>query len=137
MLSSLLAWGETYRRWTSIGLKIPEGTTTVESGFMANKVYMFDATQSWAPAADFTRHAMVSALLLNYCLLHAWGDPDPRSRDPRVLALMDAAYERWNLACGLSGATPTQAREMFTRALLSKDEEDLVDNFEGAVTQPQ
>ena len=137
MLSSLLAWGDAYRRWTSIGLKIPEGTTNVESGFHANKLYMFDLAQSWVSPGDFKRHAMVSALFLNYNLLHAWGDPDPRSRDPRVLALMDAAYERLNLALGLSGASCDQARDMFTRALLLQRQDPLADFPEGGVSQSQ
>ena len=137
MLSSLLAWGQAYRRWTSIGLKIPQGTTNVEAGFYANRLYMFDTPQTWLSIADFKRHAMVSALLLNYSLLHRWGEPDPRSRHPRVLALMDAAYERMNLACGLSGASSSQARDMFTKALLSNDGEHAAEFPDEPISQSQ
>ena len=52
-------------------------------------------------------------LLFLLLLLHTWDMPDPRSSDKRVLALLDAAYERFAIASGLAASPAAEARRRF------------------------
>ena len=45
MRASLLRWGVVARRWSAVGLRIPTAATTVENGFYAHQVAMFEKQQ--------------------------------------------------------------------------------------------
>ena len=94
-----------------------EATTTVESGWYAHRVLMFDVATRTMGEHTFTRYAQLACLFLNYNLLHGWDMPDPRSGDKRVLALLDAAYERLAMASGLNAVPARLARQKFEAAV--------------------
>lgn len=115
--TSLMGWGDIARRWESMGVQIPTATTTVESGWRANKVGIFEAQTQHISARRFRRYSEIVCLSLNYNLLHTWDMPDPRSSDKRVLALLDAAWERLSAGAGLAAMPAVSARTRFLEAL--------------------
>lgn len=114
---SLLRWGDAARAARASGLRIPTATTTVESGWWAHRLALFELSTRHLRARRFRVQAQFVALALNYALLHHWGTPDPRSGDHKVLALLDAAYERHSVAMGLAAQPVAEARLRFTEVV--------------------
>ena len=129
MASSLLKWGDIYRRWLRLGLSLSIATVTVESGFSAHSVLMFDKQTKYVTFDTFSRHSQLVVLALNYNLLHKWNLPDIRSTDKRILYLLESAHERLCASEGLASMPVSVAGAKFRavvrqhRDLAQEDEE--------------
>ena len=93
MRSSLLGWGDAARRWQFFGLRLPEATTIVESGFYAHRVLLFKKQQKRNLVDHYILHAKLAAMFLNFSLLHRRGASDSQLDDKRLLSLLKSANE--------------------------------------------
>ena len=116
MKSSLMGWGKVARRWREVGLKIPEATTIVESGFYAHKVLMFEHQQRTITLQHWVPLAQLVAMFLNFSLLQRM--TSTQKTDSRLVSIMSAAFERLKIAAGFSAHSATHAEQLFRQKVL-------------------
>ena len=60
---------------------------------------------------------LVTAMLLNYSLLHRVSEPAERPNDPRFFALLEAAHDRIAAPHGLASKSQSGAERLFRKSL--------------------
>ena len=90
---------------------------SVESGFYANRVLMFEKQQKSIAEKHFRQYSMLTAMLLNHSLLHRFSEPAERPNDPRVLALLEAAYDRIAAPHGLASKSQSKVERLLRKSL--------------------